>query len=205
MRVGRCFGALVVSVALLMMAGCTAVPPKYTDNVCHIFDEKDGWYDDARKASERWGSPIPVIMAFMHQESRFVAKAKPPRTRILWIFPGPRPSSAYGYSQAKDETWEWYQASSGNGWSSRASFDDAADFIAWYNAQSSRSAGIDRKDAFRLYLAYHEGIGGFKRGTYKRKPWLTGVARKVAARSTRYSTQLAGCEERLNSSWWWPF
>lgn len=204
MSVGRGLLGLLVGGSLLL-AGCTAVPPKYKDNVCHIFDEKDGWYEDAREASDRWGTPIPVIMAFMHQESRFVAKAKPPRTRILWIFPGPRKSSAYGYSQAKDETWEWYQRSSGNGWSSRADFDDAADFIAWYNAQSSRGAGIDPGDAFRLYLAYHEGIGGYKRGTYKSKPWLTGVARKVAVRSNSYAAQLATCEDRLDTSWWWPF
>lgn len=191
--------------SLTLLAGCVAVPPKHTDNICHIFDEKSGWYDDARKASKRWGSPIPVIMAFIHQESRFVAKAKPPRTRILWIFPGPRKSSAYGYPQAKDETWKWYQDATGNGWSNRNNFDDAADFISWYNAQSSRRAKINSNDAYNLYLAYHEGIGGYERGTYKSKPWLMTVARKVSVRSNNYTTQLASCEKRLNSSWWWPF
>lgn len=191
--------------SFIFLTGCVAVPPKHTDNICHIFDEKSGWYKDARKASKRWGSPIPIIMAFIHQESRFVARAKPPRTRILWIFPGPRKSSAYGYPQAKDETWKWYQEATGNGWSNRNNFDDATDFISWYNAQSSRRANIRPNDAYNLYLAYHEGIGGYQRGTYKSKPWLVAVARKVSVRANNYTTQLAGCEKRLNSSWWWPF
>jgi hypothetical protein len=201
----RVYYPLLLLCLAVMLGGCTSTPPKHLDNLCHIFDEKSGWYKDARKASRRWGSPIPVIMAFMHQESRFVAKARPPRTRILWIFPGPRKSDAYGYSQAKNSTWRWYQESSGNGWASRSNFADAADFIGWYNAQSSAGAGIKPGDAYNLYLAYHEGLGGYKRGSYKSKSWLPPVARKVAQRANRYTTQLAGCEDRLNSSWWWPF
>jgi len=48
-------------------------------------------------------------MAIIRQESSFQADAQPPRSRILWIIPGPRPSSAYGYSQALDGTWDWYR------------------------------------------------------------------------------------------------
>ncbi len=56
-----------------------------------FFDEKDGWYEDAADAREEWGSPISVMMAIMHQESRFKAKAKPPRKKILGFIPGPAP------------------------------------------------------------------------------------------------------------------
>ena len=196
---------LLLMCGLLALTGCTTSPPRHLNNVCHIFDEKDGWYDAAREAQDRWGSPIPVIMAFMHQESRFVAKAKPPRTRILWIFPGPRVSDAYGYSQAKDSTWDWYQKESGNGWSSRADFADAADFVGWYNHLSHRSVGLSHTDAYSLYLAYHEGHGGFESGSYNGKPWLSKVASKVASRANRYTHQLATCEDRFNSTWWWPF
>ena len=65
------------------------------------FEEKDDWYDDAADARDEWGSPIPVMMAIMHQESRFQADAKPPRKKLLGFIPGSRLSSAYGYSQAK--------------------------------------------------------------------------------------------------------
>ncbi|MFT7288001.1 MAG: hypothetical protein ACI87W_002116, partial [Halieaceae bacterium] len=56
---------------------------------------------------------------------------------------------------------------------------------------------IPRNDTYRLYLAYHEGHGGYTRATYKSKEWLQTVARKVASRAQRYETQLRGCEEDL--------
>lgn len=202
MRPIHCLVPLLLSA---LLAGCVTAPPSSLDNLCHIFREKDGWYKAAQKAEGRWGTPIPVVMAFMHQESRFVAKAKPPRRRFLWIFPGPRLSSAYGYPQAKDSTWDWYRTSSGNGWADRDDFADAADFIAWYNAESGRRNRIAADDAYHLYLAYHEGHGGFDRRTFNKKSWLKSVAKRVSARSIRYTKQLAVCREELNDSGWWPF
>lgn len=201
----RLAALLLATGVVLSMAGCVSTPPKHQDNICHIFDEKDGWYKDARKASKRWGIPIATNMAIMHQESRFVSKAKPERTRILWVIPGPRKSSAYGYSQAKDETWDWYRDKTGNWGADRDDFDDAIDFVAWFNSVSVRQSKIKPNDTYNLYLAYHEGHGGFNRGTYKSKGWLVKVAKKVDARARNYSAQLAKCEDRLNSSWWWPF
>lgn len=187
------------------LAGCASSPPRHMDDLCRIFDEKGGWYKDARKASRKWGAPIATNMAFMYQESRFVARAKPPRTRILWIIPGPRKSSAYGYSQAKKETWRWYKKSSGHWGADRNDFDDAIDFIAWYNHITMKKNKVSVNDPYALYLAYHEGHGGYARGTYASKPWLKKVAAKVAMRARNYSAQLKKCEDRLNSSWWWPF
>ncbi len=198
----RLLNRCLLLVLVLITAGCTTLPPKHIDNVCHIFDEKDSWYKQAKKASKRWDSPIPILMAIMHQESRFVAKAKPPRTKILWIFPGPRKSDAYGYAQVKDATWDWYRKKSGHRGADRDDFDDAVDFVAWYNLQSHKTNGIAKNDAYHLYLAYHEGHGGFSRKTYASKGWLKGVARKVASRADTYSRQLKSCEKRLNSGWW---
>jgi hypothetical protein len=197
--------ALLSLVWLLGLAGCATQPPRQLDDLCKIFEEKSGWYKDARRAEKRWDSPIPVMMAIVYQESRFVAKAKPPRTKFLWIFPGPRPSSAYGYSQAKDETWENYRRASGRGGADRNDFDDAIDFVGWYNAQSRKRNGIANTDAHNLYLAYHEGHGGFERRTYRDKVWLKDVAREVSARATRYHQQLTRCREELDEPWWWPF
>lgn len=195
---------LSVFFPLVILVGCASSPPQQTNNVCSVFDEKNGWYKDAKKASKRWGIPIAVNMAFVDQESRFVAKAKPPRTKVLWVFPGPRKSSAYGYAQAKDETWDWYKDKSGHRGADRNDFDDAIDFVAWYNHVSVKSLGIAKNDAYRLYLAYHEGHGGFKRRTYKKKAWLVDVAKKVSRQAASYQAQLNGCEDRLQSSWW-PF
>ncbi|MBR9912643.1 MAG: transglycosylase SLT domain-containing protein [Gammaproteobacteria bacterium] len=194
-----------VCLLLLMLTGCISSPPQRLTNACHIFDEKKGWYKDARKSQDRWGVPVPVMLAFMYQESRFQAKAKPPRRKILWVIPGPRLSNAYGYSQAKKETWEWYKREAGGWGADRDDFGDAIDFIGWYNHTSHRRNKIAKNDAYRLYLAYHEGHGGYARGSYRRKPWLQKVARKVADRSATYTRQLQGCEKRLQRSGWWPF
>jgi hypothetical protein len=184
------------------LAGCTTSPPSDPSNICNIFFEKDDWYGDATDSSDEWGSPIPVMMAIMHQESRFVAKAKPPRKKIFGFIPGPRPSDAYGYSQAKKSTWKEYKRSAGRYGADRDDFADAIDFIGWYNYQSYRRSGISRSDPYRLYLAYHEGHGGYNRGSYKSKKWLREVARKVERRAASYQSQLPGCEEKLQDRGW---
>ena len=89
---------LLLVLPLIALVGCTTSPPRNTDNLCDIFEEKDGWYDDAADSRDEWGTPIPIMMAMMYQESRFQAKARPPRKKIFGFIPGPRPSSAYGYS-----------------------------------------------------------------------------------------------------------
>lgn len=187
---------------LLALAACTTSPPSNPGNVCDIFREKDGWYDDAADARDEWGSPIPVMMAIIHQESRYQAKAKPPRKKILGFIPGPRPSSSYGYSQAKKGTWSDYKRDAGRYGADRDDFGDAIDFVGWYNYQSYRRSGISRSDPYRLYLAYHEGHGGYNRGTYRKKQWLMNVARKVERRSKTYQSQLVGCEEDLKDKGW---
>lgn len=195
-------GLPALGLALLMLSGCATAPPQNVDNVCEIFRDKGGWYKDARRASKRWESPIPVLMAIMHQESRFRAKAKPPRRKIFGFIPGPRPSDSYGYSQALKSTWRGYERSAGNYGADRDDFGDAIDFIGWYNHQSRLRNGIRSDDAYRLYLAYHEGHGGFARGSFRDKGWLLGVARKVDRRAASYRGQLAACEEELQDDGW---
>ena len=193
--------ALVV-MSLVFLGGCATSPPDKLDNICEIFREKRSWYDDARESRQRWGTPISVMMAFMHQESRFVAGAKPPRTTIWGFIPGPRASDAYGYSQAKNDTWDWYKRKSGNHGADRDDFDDAIDFVGWYNNTTSKINGIAKDDSFRLYLNYHEGHGGYKRGSYRAKPWLVDVAKKVERRANMYNRQLAACQSEFEKNGW---
>lgn len=195
------YQVLTIFLAAILLAGCATSPPRNPANACSIFNEKDDWYEAAKDAQKRWGTPVNVTMSIMYWESRFVDDAKPPRKRFLGI-PLWRSSSAYGYPQAKDETWEWYQDKSGNSWSSRDNFDDAIDFIAWYTHQSHEKLGISKWDAYNQYLAYHEGQGGYARGTYKRKAWLIKRARQVEAQAQRYGTQLASCEDDLDDGGW---
>jgi hypothetical protein len=202
------FKILTGCLVIFLFQGCaTTAPPKRLDNVCEIFREHTDWYEDAADSYKRWGIPIPVMMAILHQESRYVSDAKPPRTTCLWIFPGPRPSSAYGYAQAKDETWEEYQENTGNSWADRDDFGDAIDFLGWYCHLSARQCGISKDNARNLYLAYHEGRGGFNRKTYAQKQWLVRVADKVQKRAVMYKSQLAACEGefRAGGCCLWPF
>ena len=189
-----------VLLALLMVTGCASVPPSQTNDVCVIFDEKGGllnnWYRYASRAEREFGVPVPIIMATIWQESRFVAKARPPRERLLGLIPWRRPSSAFGYSQAKTETWRWYKENTGKRRARRSSFKHASHFVGWYHAQSHRMNGIALNDAYNLYLAYHEGHGGFRRGTYRNKAWLMDVARRVERQSQVYQQQLASCRRR---------
>lgn len=193
--------AIVGGLATWLLMGCASNPPTNADNLCEIFDEKRGWYKSAARARNRWGSAIPVMMAFAHQESSFKAKARPPRKKIWGFIPGRRPASAYGFAQATNETWTAYRKSTGRWGADRDDFGDAMDFVGWYNEQSNRQSKIAKTDAYHLYLAYHEGHGGFNRRSYASKQWLKDVAKKVAARSERYGGQLAGCEKRLKRGW----
>jgi len=178
---------------LYFLIACTPLPPKNSSNICSTFREKDGWYDHARQSSEKWGIPIPVQMAIMHQESRFVADAQPPRPWLLGFIPWFRPSTAYGYAQAKDETWDYYLDHAGDWGADRDDFADASDFIGWYCNMSSSKLGIARWDARNLYLAYHEGHRGYERKSYLQKPWLLQVANKVARQANIFQNQLNAC------------
>lgn len=197
----RFYHSLVVVICLLVLTSCATTPPRNPGNACSIFDEKRGWFDAAKDAEKRWGTPVHVTMSIMYWESRFVDDARPARKKLFGIIPLWRPSSAYGYPQAKDETWDWYQDKSGNSWSSRDNFDDAIDFIAWYCYQSHKKLGISKWDAYSQYLAYHEGQGGYARGTYKSKGWLMKRARQVEDQAKRYRTQLSSCEADLDDGW----
>jgi hypothetical protein len=187
--------------ATVLLASCASSPPQDVADVCNIFEDRRSWYNAAKSAEQRWGVPIAVNIAFIYQESSFRARAKPERSRLLWIFPGPRASSAYGYAQALDSTWAEYIAKSGNRGASRANFGDAVDFVAWYNANSSRISNIDKGDARALYYAYHEGNGGYQRGSYRSKQWLVDAATRVESNSARFSVQLDSCRRDLNKNW----
>ncbi len=184
----------VVLTCLLIIAACTALPPKNSDNICAAFREKEDWFDSARQSYQRWGVPIPVQMAIMHQESHFVADAQPPRDWLLGIIPWFRPSSAYGYAQATDDAWDDYLDSAGDWGADRDEFDDATDFIGWYSNISHSRLGISKGDAKNLYLAYHEGHSGYQHKSYLKKRWLMRIADNVAHRARLFQNQLRTCK-----------
>lgn len=202
------FVTLAFLCSVSLVSGCAhRRPPESPDNICEIFREHRDWYRKADASSRKWGIPIPVTMAIMYQESAYQARVRPPRTTCLWVLPGPRPSSAFGYAQALDSTWDWYKQSTGNSRASRSDFGDAIDFIGWYCNMSISRSGIARNDAYGMYLAYHEGHGGYNRGTYRSKKWLLDVARRVESRARMYQQQLTSCEREFQRTGicLWPF
>lgn len=181
---------------LIQVSGCATNPPNHThNNICRIYHYDSDWEKAAKASSKRWGIPEYILMAFIYQESRFKDDAQPERDFALGFIPLPRDSSAFGYSQAQDPAWFDYQKSTGNRFAKRTNVEDSLDFIGWYNYQSHIRNGIRRDDAYRLYLAYHEGHGGYSRKTYANKKWLLHVANKVKNRAYLYKKQLIACHK----------
>lgn len=182
------------------LAGCATAlaPPQRVDQACAIFEERKDWWRAAKEAERRWALPPGLLLAIVRQESSFTHDARPPRGPGFLFFPGKLPSSAFGYAQALDGTWADYQRATGAHFAQRDNFEHASDFIGWYVAESRRRLGLSPHDYAAHYLAYHEGHGGYSRGTHRSKGWLLDVARRVAANATLYRTQIASCERSLN-------
>ncbi|MCQ0969486.1 lytic transglycosylase (plasmid) [Paracoccus sp. TK19116] len=167
--------------------------PRDLENACAIVAERPAYLRAMKTTERRWGVPVHVQMATIHQESKFIGDARTPHQYALGVIPIGRQSSAYGYSQALDGTWDEYRRETGNRRAKRDNIRDATDFMGWYMNGSARSLGISKLDAGGQYLAYHEGRSGFARGSYRAKPWLMRVAGNVAQRSVMYRAQLAAC------------
>ncbi len=194
--------AVLASSSVALLTACTSAPPQSQDNLCAIFDEYPEWYDAAIESQERWGTPPQVLMSFVKQESAFLNDAKPPRNWFLFI-PLPRESSAEGYAQAQDAAWEEYQDENGGLFRSRTDMEDALDFIGWYNHKSSEDLGISVWDPKSMYLAYHEGRGGYARGSYVDKPEVVRIAEQVDWQAREYGAQLRQCEDRFKCRRWY--
>ena len=199
---GQYFIRLCIVILLVSLCtGCASQAPRALDNICHIFEEKPGWHKAAKRAEKKWGAPLQVPMAMMYQESKFKSDARPPRTYIFGVIPWTRKSSAYGYSQAKTGTWKDYRKETGNYWADRDDFSDAIDFMGWFIAKTHSINKVSKWDARKQYFNYHEGWGGYRKGSHKRKKWLLGVADKVNTRSSRYGAQYRKCKEDLEAGW----
>lgn len=192
---------IVVVCTLITLAGCATPPPANPENICAIFNEHDDWHDAALDAKSKWGVPVHIPIAMMYQESSFKAEARPPMRYFLGFIPYGRPSTAYGYAQAKTMTWDDYVKETGNSWGDRNDFDDAMDFMGWFIYKTHKINGVSKWNAYGQYLNYHEGWGGYKRKSYNKKPWLKKVARKVQSRAKRYAAQYSKCKNSLDSGW----
>jgi hypothetical protein len=187
---------LRASILLLVLASCGGgnfSAPRDLESACAIASERPQYYRAMKATERKWGVPVYVQMATIHQESKFIGNAKTPHKWALGVIPLGRQSSAYGYSQAIDGTWEEYQKETRRRSARRDRIQDATDFMGWYMDDSSKRLGISKSDAKNQYLAYHEGRSGFANQSYLSKPWLVTVSDRVGARAEMYRQQLAGC------------
>lgn len=187
---------LRASILLMLLASCGGgnySAPRNLDNACALAAERPQYFRAMKNTERRWGIPIHVQMATFHQESKFIGNARTPHRYALGVIPMGRQSSAYGYSQALDGTWEEYEEAVGGRGARRDRIDDAADFMGWYMDISTQRLGISKWDAQAQYLAYHEGRTGYANQSYLNKPWLMDVSAKVAQRAEMYRAQLTSC------------
>ena len=196
----KTLSAAIVS-SSMVLSGCSTIggllnpfddggtpPPSQFANACKILDEREAWQEPVFEAAHKWGVSPGTILSFMRQESSFRHDARPLDGQ------GRPRSSALGYSQALDGTWRDYEQVNGRG--DRTDFADAADFIGWYLNVINRVVGVSRDNVRDLYLAYHDGPGGFQRGTWRSKGWLIDVAGRVESIALTYDEQLTGCHPR---------
>ena len=186
------------SLILIFTIACSSINQINTEDSCIIFSEKKNWYKATKKSYDNWGVSISFQLAIIHQESSFKQFAKPKRKKFLGIIPAGRPSTAFGYAQATNPTWNWYKSRTGNSNASRANFKDVTDFIGWYGNQSKKLLGISKNDYYNQYLAYHEGHRGWKKKSFNSKQWLLDIAKKVESKANKYNNQLKKCENQLN-------
>jgi len=194
----RTFRALLI---LMLVASCgggsgNSSAPRNLDDACSIAKQRPKYIKAFKRTERRWNVPVHVQMATIHQESKFVGNARTPLRYKLGVIPMGRQSSAYGYGQALDATWDEYREDTGRRRAKRDDIADATDFMGWYMNNTRDRTGVALGDARNQYLAYHEGQSGYLRGTYNSKAWLIRVADKVQARANMYENQLRRCRIR---------
>ena len=182
---------------IFLISSCSSIP-KNTADSCSIFSERYLWYKHAKKAEVKWGTPIYVQLAIIKMESDFDWLAKPQRHKLFKVIPYKRPSSSFGYSQAVKGTWKQYKEETGNKYALRSRFKDSVDFIGWYTNKTEKILKISKSNAFKQYIAYHEGWGAYK--NYKNNPKVINLAKKVESQSSKYKSQLKKCKNSLTTN-----
>ncbi|MAJ81983.1 MAG: transglycosylase [Legionellales bacterium] len=186
-----------------MLSGCSIQPNK-NSNACYVLTHHQSWYNSLSRSEKKYNIPKYTTLAIIAEESNFISNAKPRYKYFLGLFPYQRISTAEGYSQALNATWKDYQRSTGRKKAVRQNFDDASDFIGWYLNKASKNLSISKNDTKSLYLAYHEGINGYKKKNPNFGPNLNRVATRVKNRNYKYIREAAHCQNKL-TFWQWLY
>ena len=95
---------------LCLLTGCASDLKQgdYQHHVCKVIKSHWGWSHSLKAVERKTGLPPSLALSVIYHESAFQSDARPPRGRLFGFIPW-RSSTAYGYGQIKDETWEWYK------------------------------------------------------------------------------------------------
>jgi hypothetical protein len=122
---------------VLLIAGCGSgnregVSRAALDNACVLVKQNPDMLRAFKATQRKWGVPVSVQMATIYQESKFKSHARTPLRFAAGVIPMGRQSSAFGYSQALDGTWDEYRKKTGRSSAKRHNIKDATDFMGWY-------------------------------------------------------------------------
>lgn len=151
-----------------------------SSSICTLLKQHPTWLQAVQDTEKKWGVPAEVQLAIIKQESDFNANAKNST------------STATGFAQVINKSWSAY-LDANNKHDSRNDFHAAIDFIGWYANQIHRYADINPANAYKLYLAYHEGIGGYRHLATHPKPAVVKLAQNVQQIATMYAEQMVSC------------
>ncbi len=188
---------LIILLVISLLASCSTAPKTHNGikNACDIYNRHKTWKKAFDNAYDEYGVPPQLIMSFIYQESSFRHNAKPKKKTFLGIRTR-RISSAYGFPQALDKTWKWYKQTTGRSGADRDNLPDAVRFIGWYVSKNNQKSGVSKWNAREQYLAYHDGMGGYLKKTYLKKPWLVKTAKIVGKRAYKYRQDLSSCSNK---------
>ena len=79
---------LRAAVLLMFLASCGGSQfsaPRDLDNACSIARERPQYFRAMQATERRWGVPVSVQMATIHQESKFVGNARSGLTKVVKV------------------------------------------------------------------------------------------------------------------------
>ena len=195
----RIFLFIIIATAFSLLTSHQAqLTSSQKKNICTIFKKYPNWYKYAKISEKKWGTPIYIQMAIINQESNFIATAKSANKKVFDLsIPFTHQSSAYGYAQALNASWDSYKKSTKNPYAKRDNMQYATDFVAWFIYRARKYLHLSNSNFHidNLYLAYHEGINGYRKKYYLQRRGLISVSKKVAKLANIYKKQLQLCKK----------
>lgn len=176
---------ILMLAGIITISGCSVTESYRTnhyDDACKMLNQNKDWFKSSLLSYRRWGVPISTQLAVIKTESSFNNDASA------------KTSTAYGFAQALNGTFKEYKEETGNANAVRSSYRDSVDFIGWYFSKTTTQINHSSYDAESFYLAYHEGIGGYKNKTYLKKDWLVKKAKQTQRLANKYRIQINKCK-----------